>query len=531
MLVVLFIFAIDGIQSLYLSEKDNYNSLSPLSRFQLPIIGAIIILIFAKITGYKYVRTGIAFVLYRLKIANGVIPIGNTISQFIGGAIALATGFSMGKEGPSVHLGAACSSYIGNKLNLPYNAVRTLSACGIAAGIAACFNTPVAAVLFVMEVILREYKVHIFIPVMIASIVGSMVTRTIFGPVHEFAYFTNIILNSHHYLALIILGGLLGALAFIFNRYSILVIKHSARIHIVARLMSAALITGAIGYIVPHAMGTGLGVIDFSLQDNPELMLLLALLVAKMIMTITSLGLGIPGGVIGPIIGIGAIVGSCASIITFYFMPESIQTSDFILMGMAGFMAATLNAPIAALLFVVEMSHQIEIIMPAMIVITSACITSGQFFNNRSLFIMQLDVQGLAYSRPPVEKSLQLIGVIGVMRENLTFLTAVDDQKIKQVLFNTDPMQNIVIKQPQTDAGEQFILCQQNVSKNSDNTALEKHILIPLSSQSTLAEAYVLLENARAGGVYIYQDNPSEIMGIITFDAIRAYLLKGKTHS
>ena len=530
MLVAGFIYAIENIQLLFLNEKDNYNSLDALSRFQLPIIGAVIILIFAKLTRYKYLSTGIAFVLHRLKIANGVIPIGNTVSQFFGSTVAVALGFSVGKEGPAVHLGAACSSYIGNKLNLPYNAVRSLSACGIAAGIAACFNTPVAAVLFVMEVILREYKVHIFIPVMIAAIVGSMVTRTLFGPVHEFAYFTTITLNSHHYLILITLGLILGILAFVFNRYLILIMKHSARFHIVVRLLAAAIITGVIGYVVPHAMGTGIGAIDFSLRDNPELTLLTALLAAKMLMTISSLGLGIPGGVIGPILGIGAIIGTCVSIMALYFIPDNIQTSDFVLMGMAGFMAATLNAPIAALLCVVELSHQIDIIIPAMIVIASACIISGQFCKNRSLFIMQLEVQGLAYSRPPIEKSLQLIGVMAVMRENLKFIKPTDTQQIKQVLLATPSDQYLVIKNPQKNNFDEFILCQQSTMYERHDNELERHTLIPLSSQSTLAEAYMLLESKSAGGVYIYHDKPSDIVGIITFDTIHDYLLKGKTN-
>jgi H+/Cl- antiporter ClcA len=530
MLVVMFVFAVEGIQSFYLSQKDDYSSLTALSRFQLPIIGAVVILIFAWLTGYKYIRTGIPFVLHRLKIANGVMPLRNTINQFIGSTVALAAGFSVGREGPAVHLGAACSSYIGNKLNLPYNAIRSLSACGIAAGIAACFNTPIAAVLFVMEVILREYKVHIFIPVMIAAIVGSLTTSTIFGPAHEFEHFTTMTLDTQHYLALVILGIVLGIIAFGFNRYLVMIIKYSARFHIVPRILTAAFITGALGYAVPYAMGTDLAAIEFSLQNNLELQLLLGLLIAKILMTITSLGLGIPGGVIGPILGIGAIVGTCGSIIAMYFMPGNFQASDFALMGMAGFMAATLNAPLAALLCVVEMSDQIEIIVPAMVVITSSCIASGQFFKNRSIFVMQLEAQGLAYRRPPIEKSLQRIGVIGVMQENIIVQAFTDDQQITLALSNAAHHQHLVLQQPQANVNEKFILCQHSDKKKSKEPTLEKHTLIPLSSQSTLAEAYLVLMKKRAGGVYIYQDNTSDIMGIITFDAIRSYLLIGKIH-
>jgi CIC family chloride channel protein len=529
LLVVLFIFTIEAIQLFFLPEKDNYNSISALSRFQLPIIGAVVILLFAWLTGYKYIRSGIPFVLHRLKVANGVMPFRNTVNQFIGSAVALAAGFSVGREGPAVHLGAACSSYIANKLNLPYNAIRSLSACGIAAGIAACFNTPIAAVLFVMEVILREYKVHIFIPVMIAALVGSMTTSSIFGLSHEFGHFTAITLNIDHYIVLAILGMVLGVFAFIFNRNLILVIKHSARFHLVPRILTAALITGSLGYALPYAMGTDLSAINFSLQNSLELQLLLGLLVAKVLMTIFALGLGIPGGIIGPILGIGAIAGTCGSVVASYFINGDISASDFALMGMAGFMAATLNAPLAALLCVVEMSNQIEIIVPAMIVITSACVFSGQFFGNRSIFILQLEIQGLPYRQPPIEKFLQRIGVIGVMNEHITLLRQVDDETIATALSKQKPQDNVIHQIKQLDEKTQFIFYQQSMTDIDAKPTITKHTLIPLSGQSTLTEAYLLLMKKRTGGVYIYQDNPDEIMGIITFDYISAYLLKGKT--
>ena len=96
--------------------------------------------------------------------------------------------------------------------------------------------------------------------------------------------------------------------------------------------------------------------------------------------------------------------------------------SDFALMGMAGFMAATLNAPLAALLAVVELSNQLEVIVPAMLVISASCLASGQFFKNRSIFIMQLDMQKLVYRKQPIEDSLHHIGALGVMQTKLTIV-------------------------------------------------------------------------------------------------------------
>ena len=540
LLVILFTLSIKGLQQFYLNHLDDYTSLDMVSRFDLPIIGAILIIIFARFTGYQYLRTGIPFVLHRLKVAHGIIPLRNTINQFVGTVIALASGFSVGREGPAVHLGAACSSYIGSFLKLPFNTTRTLCACGIAAGISASFNTPIAAVIFVMEVILREYKVHIFIPVMIAAIVGSLITQKFFGPAHNLDYFNKIQLTISHYPFIIILGIALGILAFIFNRYLALLVKHSSNYHIVPRLLLAAFITGSLGFFIPYAMGTDISAVNFSLAYEQHFQLLMGLLIAKIIMTITALGLGIPGGIIGPILGIGAIAGTCASSIAMTFLPGQHIATDYALMGMAGFMAATLNAPLAALLAVVELSNQIEIVIPAMIAITSACVVSGQFLKNRSIIIMQLEVQKLLYRKPPIEKSLQRIGVIGIMQENFTLITDTSLQNVKHT-FKATKGKNLVVSKDSSSAHiftwHQRVPHAKNQADENINTDFEltendqiiEHKLIPLDFQSTLAEAYLALLEDRVGGVYIYQDSKENILGIVSFDQIRRYLLEGRT--
>jgi H+/Cl- antiporter ClcA len=556
LLVVLFTLTIEEIQQLYLVKRDNYNTLDKISRFDLPIIGSLIILLFAWLTGYKYLRTGIPFVLHRLKVAHGVIPLKNTLNQFFGSAVALASGFSVGREGPAVHLGAACSSYLGDLLKLPHNSIRILCACGLAAGISATFNTPIAAVLFVMEVIMREYKVHIFVPIMLASLTGSLVTRSVFETSHNFEFFHKVELIYQHYIPLAILAIFLGVLAAAFNKTLVGIIKHSVKIHIVPRLMLAAFITGALGYFIPGAMGTGTGAIDVSLANNWQVGLLLSLLLAKFLMTTFALGLGIPGGIIGPIIGIGAIAGALGAALAMQFYPGEYVGSDFILMGMAGFMAASLNAPLAALLAVVELSGQLEIVVPAMIVITISCITSGQLFKNRSIFTMQLDVQNLIYNKPPVEKTLQKIGVLALMIEKFELVEKASQPTLAGLVVSSDiniPVINKTIKKIIKRNKEDEIIdyywaefSAQTLSSstsinNSDNLhilseaddynisdRMQLHKLIPISHQATLAEAYQLLIAERCGGVYIYQDNINDIMGIVTFEQIRQYLVTGK---
>lgn len=543
LLVVLFTLTIEEVQQLYLIKRDNYNSLDEVSRFHLPIIGSLIILLMAWLTGYEYIRTGIPFVLHRLKVAHGIIPFKNTLNQFWGSAVALASGFSVGREGPAVHLGAACSSYLGRILKLPYNSTRTLCACGIAAGIAATFNTPIAAVIFVMEVVMREYKAHIFVPVMLASIVGSMITSSVFGTSHNFQHFNTIALEQQHYFSLIFLAIVLGILAAAFNKYLVVIIKKSVKYHIVPRLILAALITGTLGYLVPGAMGTGTSAIDISLTNNLPLGFLFSLLIAKLLMTMFALGLGIPGGIIGPTISIGAITGALVGALIIQVLPGEHVSSDFILMGMAGFMAASLNAPLATLLAVVELSGQLELVVPGMIVITIASIVSRQLCKNESIFIMQLDAQNLLYRKPPVEESLQNIGALAVMKDNLLILDQASPRTIIGELLHSHESQFIINKAPanQTDGINNYYWAQLDaeafddesegkVEDNEHNLAkkLILHKLIPLSHQVTLAEAYLALVEQRSGAVYIYHKDINDCIGLVTFEQLRIYLLEGR---
>ncbi|NRA62197.1 MAG: chloride channel protein, partial [Psychrobium sp.] len=178
--------SIDFVQSFYMPVVDDYSQQSQYGRLIAPFIGALIIVFIAFITKSRYHRMGIPFVLYRQRKFYGYIPIGNSINQFFSAMAAIASGFSVGREGPAVHIGAGTASYLSQKLQLPDNAGRILTACGMAAGISASFNSPLAAVVFVLEVVLLQFRIHLFLPIMVSSLIGAAMSRLVFGNIQQF---------------------------------------------------------------------------------------------------------------------------------------------------------------------------------------------------------------------------------------------------------------------------------------------------------------------------------------------------------
>ncbi|GAA0859661.1 chloride channel protein [Aliiglaciecola litoralis] len=525
-LIILFRLCVEWLQGLYLNELNQFSSLDPLFRFALPIAGAGFIILFAFMTGFKHYRLGIPFVIHRLKQRYGHIPFRTTINQFFGGMAALATGFVVGREGPSVHLGAAGSSFIGHGLKLPYNSIRILAGCGIAAGISASFNTPFAAVIFVMEVVLREYRIHIFIPVMLAAACGSLMTRAVFGQIHELSFLSFQDISQWHYPYLILFGIILGFIATLFNNQLMNVMRLFRPVKMVWRILIAAVITAIFGYFLPESLSASLDV-THSFVTGQSVGLLLAILIAKFVLALVAIGLGVPGGLIGPVYVIGMLSGAVLAIPVGFLISDSLDYSNsFALLGIAGLMTAVLHAPLAALSSVMELAYNPEVILPAMLVIVPAYVTSTQLLGNRSIFMRQLDYQKLSYTISPIRETLQKTGVLAVMDTEYKLFIDAPDKYILDFL-DTSPTHPVVLRSS-FEIDVQYSLVQYELSLHHDSSALAYFDMQAVSSQATLAEVYEILQANRNGAVYVYETTPSSIIGVITWNTLSSYLHKEK---
>lgn len=522
-LIITFRLSYEGLQSLFLDDTDYFSQMRDWGRLIIPILCGLLIVVFASCTGLKYYRMGIPFVIHRLKANYGHIPFRTSLNQFFGGVLALSGGFVVGREGPSVHLGAAGSSFLGQWLKLPYNSIRILAGCGIAAGISASFNTPFAAVIFVMEVVLREYRIHIFIPVMLAAACGSILTRLVFGTDYELSFIHFIALDNWMYLYLIPLGIVLGVLATLFNRSLMKIIHWSRPVSMTKRLFMAGAITGIVGFFIPQAMGAGLAPLDTIIAEHDNISLIFVILAAKILLALCALGLGIPGGIIGAVFCIGILTGSLLlSPLTLIDGSLIKYSESFALLGMAGLLTSVAHAPLAALSAVMELAHAPDVIAPAMIVIVSAYITSTQLLNNHSIFIMQLQYQGLSYAFSPINESMQKVGVLSVLTTDYTLINENSQRDIHTELSKEPSL--LFMAKDKEEGDSCYALAQ--LDKRNNDAPLRYIAMQGLSSQSTMAEVFEALKETREGAVYIYSDSPSDIIGLISWDILQNRLFK-----
>ncbi len=525
-LIILFRLLIIASHALFLPATDDFSELSGFHRLILPAIGAILIVIFAYLSKYKHYRLGVPFVIHRIKQNYGHIPLVSSVNQFVGGALALIFGFSVGREGPSVHIGAAGASLLGSWLHLPYNAMRTLSGCGVAAGISATFNTPLAAVIFVMEVVLREYKIHVFVPIILAAVTGALITQSVFGDGYELALIQVQSLSGWHFPYLVICGMTLGVIAYAFNYNLMLIIRLFKPLSMLPRLLLAGAIMGFIAFATPEALGSGMSAIGISVSSPDNFSLIATILIAKLLATLFVLGLGIPGGLIGPVIGLGVLLGTLMAYFPMMITNEANVYGTYALLGLAGLLAATLHAPLAALVAVMELSSSPEIIVPAMVVITSAYVTAVQFLGNRSIFLQQLDFQQLSYQVTPAIEALQKIGVMAEMNEDFKLLYSDDTTQINSTLdavMQSSTTDTLLIIHDEVN-GYRLAEYDKTLTFNN-NTPINYTKLEGISSQCTLADVFNILNDNRESSVYIYNmlDN-KQIMGLINWTQIHNVL-------
>ncbi len=416
--IVLFRLFVEGLQEGILPGEgpENFESLPGWARLLLPLLAAVLLALMFRWFANGVHVLGVARVMERMAYHQGQCSPRGFFLQFFGAALAIVGGHSVGREGPHIFLGAASGSLLAQRLSLPNNVTRALVGCGTAAGIAASFNTPLAGVVFALEVVMMEYTVASFIPVILAAVSATTVSRLVFGDASAFAVSDMAMGSLRELMLVLVLGVIAGALSAAFIQAVQTIAGRARDMGIWWRMLLAGVLMGGIGMMLPEVMGIGYDSVETALNGGFAITLLVILLIGKLLATAMCIGLGVPGGMIGPSLFIGAMLGALiAKLALFLSLGPDSHVGFFALLGMGAMMSGSLQAPLAALTAMLELTHSPGIILPGMLAVVISGLTASEVFGKQSLFITMLRSAGLDYDANPVLQALRRVGVASVM--------------------------------------------------------------------------------------------------------------------
>ncbi len=417
--------------------------------FLAPAIGGLLVGLLIKYGAPEVKGHGVPEVMAAMLKEGGRIRPRVGIIKVLASSITIGSGGSAGREGPIIQIGSSAGSAIGQFFGLSDTKIKTLVGCGAAAGIAATFNAPIAGVIFAMELILLEFKTRSFVPLVISSVIATIVAHAFLGASATFPLEQMYELRSPYELIFyLILGVAAGLAAVFFNKFFYKVEDAFERIRIppYTKPMLGGLLLGVIGVFIFHffnpshfyVFGVGYGSLTPIISSSAvslslKLALFLVLLMfLKMVATSLTLGSGASGGVFAPSLWMGAMLGGAFGIVVNIAFPNiTAPFAAYAIVGMAAFFAGTSRATLTAIVIIFEMTSDYNIILPLMF----ACVVSDAVsitISKETIYTEKLVRKGIRYSYEREVNILETIFVEEVMFTDV--LTVRNDMSLKEVL-------------------------------------------------------------------------------------------------
>lgn len=374
LLVVSFRMAIDWLRVLLLGSSPQPG------QHRLLIVPAVAGLVIAALTRYVFpnVRgSGVNQTKAALYIHNGYISIRTVIGKFLLSALAIGSGHSLGPEDPSLQIGAGVASLISRKVGMSKAKLRIFAPIGAAAGLAAAFNAPISAILFVIEEVIGQWSAAVLGSIVLSAVSSVVVARWFWGAEPMFRIPSVTLRDPRELMAYAVLGIVGGVASLVFAKalgYLRPKLKSQPAWSQLLQPGLAGLLVGAIGYFgLPQVMGAGYEAIDQAMHSQFAWKMLLLLALFKIIATTLSFSSGTPGGMFAPTLFVGAMLG--AAVGTFekiYFPHLTGSIGSYALVGMGVLFAAFLRAPLTSVFMVLEVSGNYSIVLPVILANTIA---------------------------------------------------------------------------------------------------------------------------------------------------------------
>jgi chloride channel protein, CIC family len=341
-------------------------------------IGLLALRVFPRSRGSGVNQTKLA-----VYVLNGYISFRTVVSKFIMCALAIGSGQSLGPEDPALHMGAGIASAIGRGLKLSQKKVRMMAPIGAAAGLAAAFNAPMSAVVFVIEEIIGTWSAGVLGAIVLAAFSSALTMRQFLGPNALFRVPHFELTHPSELIAYVVLGVVVGLLSLVFLKWLSYARPKVQALPVWTRNLQpaiAGLMIGVIGIKLPQVMGAGYIIIDQALHGQFTWKLLLILGLLKILATGISFLSGTPGGLFAPALFMGAMLGGAVGAVEQHFFPHVTGTvATFALVGMATFFAGFLRVPITAVFMAIELSGFNTAVGPVLISVMIAYLISRRY--------------------------------------------------------------------------------------------------------------------------------------------------------
>ncbi len=396
-----FRYLIYFFQGLFVSQGENLiHSLEMLpwyTKVIIPPLGGLVVGPLIYFLAREAKGHGVPEVMEAIVLHGGRIRPRVVFVKALASAITLGTGGSVGREGPIVQIGSAMGSTIGQLLKFSQQRIKTLVACGAAAGIAATFNAPIAGVFFSVEIILGNFAINTFSPIVVSSVLATVISHYYLGNTPAFTIPSYMLKSVWEFPLYLVLGVIIAGVGLIFMRSIVWMEKGFDHLRI-PEYLKASVGVIPLGILLcwfPHIYGNGYETIGLAMAGSISFGMLLLLIPVKVFATSLTLGSGGSGGIFAPSIFIGAVTGGAFGHIVNVLWPSCTATSGaYALVGMAALVGCVTHAPVTSIIILFELTGDYQIILPLMFAcIIATLITSNSYKD--SIYTAKLSNRGI----------------------------------------------------------------------------------------------------------------------------------------
>ncbi len=390
---------------------------------------------------------GVPEVMEAVALKSGIIRKRIVFVKALASAICIGTGGSVGREGPIVQIGSAIGSSIGQLVKVSADRMKTLVGCGAAAGIAATFNAPIAGTMFALEVILGDFGIATFSPIVIASVTATAVSRHFLGDIPAFEVPAYELLSTWEFPLYAGLGLFCAIVGVAFTKilYKTEDLFDDFKFPEYLKPVMGGFMLGGMGFLFPHILGVGYGGINLSLWQSLSWWALLVLVIYKIIATSVTIGSGGSGGIFAPSLFLGAMAGGFFGTVVHHLFPAvTASPGAYSIVGMGAVVSATTHGPISAILILFEMTGDYKIILPLMTTCIISTLFAGQFLKD-SIYTLKLARRGTDIRAGKEVNVLKSIAVRDVMNAQVEAIR--EDMKLSALAemisnskFNSFPL-------------------------------------------------------------------------------------------